>query len=142
MDRRGALKDALAGCFKLLNVAALTTVATGGVYQSQAPQGTVLDYVVLESPTSEQWDSMQNPGEDITFNLAAVTLKPDAGAAMAILEVGIGLLDGKRPTVNANHLCIRCAWQRTKVMKDPDLVNGKTAWRAVATYAVLVDQVA
>lgn len=142
MDRRGALKDTIGACFALLSAAAAVTAVTpGGVHQSAAPAGTVLDYAVLQAPGSGAWDSMQNPGEDVTFQVAGVTLKVDAGAALAIAQAAQATLDGARPTVNANHLCIQCRWVETRVFADPDLVNGKTAWRAVAMFKLLVDQV-
>lgn len=141
ISRRGALKDTLAGIYALLNVAAMTAVTPGGLHQSQAPEGTVTNCVVIQGPTSEAWDAMTSAGEAIAFTLAAVTFGADAGPAMAILQIGQQLLQGARPTINANHVCIQCRWVSSTVFPDPALVNNKPVWRAVGQFALLVDQI-
>lgn len=137
-NRRGALRLTLGAVHRLLSVSTLTALATGLVHHDQAPQDTVNDYVLIQAPVGTNWDSMQNPGEDIYFQVACVTFKPDSGPAMAMLEVVKQLVDGERPSI-ANHLCVALQWKDQRVLPD-DVVNGKPGWRAVATFRALVDQ--
>lgn len=140
-NRRGAYKDTLAALYGLLNVVALTTVAPGGVHHAQAPRDLTTDYVVIQAPLTQRWDSMQTPGEQSRVRIEAVTRKPDYGQALAMLAVVIQLVDGERPAI-ANHLVIQLRWEDTQAMPDPELVNGVPTWKAVATFTLLVDQVA
>lgn len=138
--RRGALGTAMGAIYRLLNVAALTNVAAGGVHHGQATKNELRDYVVIQAPSGDDWSTMQSPGEEDVFQVAAVTLAGDYGPALAMLAIVMQLLDGERPAI-ANHLCVCLQWQHNETFRDPDLVNGLPAWRAVATFRMLVDQV-
>lgn len=141
-NRRPALRDVLAAIYGLANVAATLAVAAGGVHQGQPSEDQTSDYVTIEWPSAERWDSMQENGEKVTFQLTANTFGPDAGNGLAIRAVVIPLIDNQRPVITANHLCVVCRWLRSIVpYKDPDTVNGQIVWRTVDTYEVLVEQV-
>lgn len=139
--RRGGLYATLEALYGLLNVTGVTTLATGGVHQAQAPHGEVRDYVLIQSPEAAHWDSMQTPGEETTVQVVACTLGPDSGPAIALAQAAIQAVDGERPTIDAHHLCIALQFQRIQVVPEPDLIEGQTAWRAVVTFRMLVDQI-
>lgn len=139
--RRGALRAGIAALYGLVNVSSVTSVAIGGVHHAQAPEGTVADYVLIQTPQSINWDSMQNPGEDCEVQIAAVTLGPDEGPALALINLVTQAVDGERPAIDGNHLCIALQFKWVRVVPEPTLVNGKTTWRAVAGFRMLLDQV-
>ena len=139
--RRGSLRQTVGAVYGLLNVVSMTTVATGGVHQARAPQGTTRPYVVIESPRSEAWDAMQQPGEEGEFWVRAVC-EVDYMVALQILGLAQQLVDGERPTIDANHLCVQLKWVRNIAYPDPEMVNSVPVWHAVATFRFLVDQVA
>lgn len=139
--RRGVLRQALAALYGLVNVSTVTDVATGGVHHAQAPQNTVLPIVILQSPASIAWDTMQNPGEAAEVQIASVAAGPDYGPALALNQLVVQVVDGERPTIDADHLCIALQFRSVLVVPEPDLVNGVTVWRAVSTFRMLLDQV-
>lgn len=131
----------MAAVYRLLNVATMTNVATGGVHHGRAPQGTARPYVVLESPTSEGWDAMQQPGEHGEFWVRAV-VAVDYMLALQIVGLAQQLVDGERPTIDANHLCVQLRWVRTnRPYPDPELVNSVLVWHAIAVFEHKVDQI-
>ncbi len=140
-NRRGATKDLMAAVYPLLNVAAFTAVATRGLFHGQAPQQTAPPYGVLQAPSGYlALPTMQTPGEEVTFQLRAVSSAPDYSEALAMIELAKQLLDGERPTL-ANHLVLRLWWEWTQCYPDPELVNGVPVWHAVSQWRALVDQV-
>lgn len=138
-SRRFALRDLMAAVYGLLDVSTLTSQAPGGVHHAAAPVNELRDYVLLQAPAATPWDAMQSPGEETTFSIAAVTLAPDYGRALALITLAIQLLDGERPTIS-NHLCVALQWRATETYADPELINGVPTWRAVAMFRGLVDQ--
>jgi len=140
--RRGATRDLLGAVYAILNVSAFTSVATGGLHHGQAPQKTPFPYGVLQAPSGAPGvQSMGNPGEEVRFQLRAVSSARDYAEALAIIDVAKQLLDGERPTV-ANHLVLRLWWTGDQPpYADPELVNGVPLWHAVAEWCALVDQV-
>lgn len=141
-NRRPALRDVLAAVHALLNVGALTALATGGVHHSQPQENLTVDHLLIEAPTSSRWDSMQENGENVRFQTTAVTFGPDYGPGLAIRAVAIPLIDNQRISITANHYCVVSRWLSSIVpYKDPDTVNGQIIWRTVDTYEVLVEQV-
>jgi len=140
-NRRGVTRDLLGAVYPILNVGTLTAVATGGLYHGQAPQKTLLPYGVLQSPSSAPGvQSMGNPGEEVEFELRAVSAGLDYAEALQIIELAKQLLDGERPTLT-NHLVLRLWWKWTQTYPDPELVNGVPVWNSVARFCALVDQV-
>lgn len=140
-NRRGATKDLLGAVYPLLNVAMFTAVATNGLHHGQAPQETAPPYGVLQSPSGYlALPAMGTPGEEVKFQLRAVSAAPDYSEAMAIIDVAKQLLDGERPTV-ANHLVLRLWWEWTQTYLDPEMVNGVPIFHAVSQWCALVDQV-
>lgn len=143
--RRDAAWDLIAAVYPLLNVAAFTAVATGGVFHAQAPQTTPLPYGVLQAPgATEAMPVMQGGqvaiGQEVRFQLRGVSAAPDYAEALLIAQAGIQLLDGVTPAV-ANHLVLRLWWEWTRVFPDPEMVNGVPVWNAVAQFCALLDQV-
>jgi hypothetical protein len=139
-NRRGVTRALIGAVYPLLNVAALTSVANGGLHQGQAPQKTLLPYAVLQSPAGyADLQSMGNPGERVQFQLRALSTV-DHAVALQIIDIAKDLLDGERPTI-PNHLVIRLWWEWTQVYPDPELVNGVPVFNAVSQWAALVDQV-
>ncbi len=140
-NRRGATRDLLSAVYPILNVSAFTTVATGGLHHGQAPQKTPMPYGVLQAPSGYlAVQSMGNPGEEVRFQLRAVSVGRDYAEALAIVDLAKQLLDGERPTV-ANHLVLRLRWESTETYRDPELINGVPVWNAVSQWCALVDQV-
>jgi hypothetical protein len=140
-NRRGATKDLLAAVYPILNVATFTAVATQGLHHGQAPQGTAPPYGVLQAPSGyAALPTMQTPGEEVKFQLRAVSNAPDYSEALSMIELAKQLLDGERPTV-ANHLVLQLKWEWTQCYPDPELVNGVPVWHAVSQWCALLDQV-
>lgn len=137
--RRTALHPTMAAVYGLLAVSTLTNQAAGGVHHAAAPPNELRDYVLLQSPAALPWDAMQSPGEESSFSIAAVTLAPDYGRALALIAIAVQLVDGERPAIT-NHLCVALQWRGTETFTEPDLINGVTTWRSVATFRALVDQ--
>lgn len=138
--RRTALREVVAAIYGVLNVASLTDVAAGGVHHGAAAVNELRDYVLIQAPTAVAWDAMQSPGEESLVSIAAVTLKPDYGQALALIAVCVQLLDGARPAIT-NHLCVALRWLQTTTVQEPELINNVPTWRAVAQFRVLVDQI-
>lgn len=141
-DRRGVLYGLVSAIYGLLNVSAVTTLATGGLYHGLAPQDTAMPYVVIQSPTGIAWDSMTNPGEEATIQVHVVSNAPDYAAALNIMNAVIQSADSPvtMPTI-ANHLVIGLRWETTDMYADPELVNDVPVWHVIATFRCLVDQV-
>jgi hypothetical protein len=140
-NRRGATKDLLGAVYPILNVSAFTTVATGGLHHGQAPQKTSMPYGVLQAPSGAPGvQSMGNPGEEVRFQLRAVSSGRDYAEALAMIDLAKQLLDGERPVLS-NHLVLRLWWENTVTYQDPELVNGVAVWNAVSQWCALVDQV-
>jgi hypothetical protein len=140
-SRRGCTKDLLAAVYPLLNVAAFTAVAAGGLHHGMAPQETAPPYGVLQAPNaSAALQAMQAAGEEVRFQLRAVSAGLDYAEVLAIIDVAKQLLDGERPIV-ANHLVLRLWWESTLCYPDPEMVNDVPIYHAVAQWAALVDQV-
>jgi len=141
-NRRGVTRDLMGAVFPILNVATLTSVATGGLYHGQAPQETPLPYGVLQSPAgSPAVQSMGTPGEAVRFQLRMVSNKRDYAEAVQMTQLAKQLLDGERPTI-ANHLVLRLWWEGDEQpYADPELVNGVPVWHHVSNWCALVDQV-
>lgn len=139
-NRRGATRDLLGAVYPILNVGTFTAVATGGLHHGQAPQKTPMPYGVLQAPGGYPGvQSMGNPGEEVRFQLRAVSNAPDYAEALAVIELAKQLLDGERPTVT-NHLVLRLWWENTVTYADPELINGVPVWNAVSQWCALVDQ--
>lgn len=141
--RRDATWDLMAAVYPTLNVAALTGagLATSGLFQAKAPQGTLPPYAVLQAPGSDlALPAMQTPGQEVRFQVKAVSSAPDYAEALLIVQAAIQILDGVRPVI-ANHLVLRLWWEWTRCYEDPELVNGLTVWNAVSQWCALVDQV-
>lgn len=132
----------MAAVYALLNVSAVTTLAAGGVHHAQAPENVTSDYLLIVSPASERWDSMQENGERVEFMTDAVGLGVDYGNALSIRAAAIPLVDNQRLSITVNHFCVVCRWLGSVAQpyKDPDLVNGQAAWHAVDRFEVLVEQ--
>lgn len=140
-NRRGATKDLMAAVYPILNVSGFLAVATSGLYHGQAPQGTAPPYAVLQSPMGAfALPTMQTPGEEVSFQIRAVSNGPDYAEGLAIIELAKQLLDGERPTV-ANHLVLRLWWEWTQCYPDPEMVNGVPVWQVVSQWHALLDQV-
>lgn len=141
-NRRIALRDVLAAVYALLNVSAVTTLAPGGVHHGQAPENVTADYLVLQSPLSDRWDSMQENGEHVTFRTDSVCLGADYGNALAIRAAAIPLVDNQRLSITAHHFCVVCRWlgSASELYRDPDTVNGQVVWHAIDQFEVLVEQ--
>jgi hypothetical protein len=141
MTRRDATKELLGAVYPLLNVAAFTAVATSGLFHGQAPQETAPPYGVLQAPASyDALQVMQGHGQEIRFQLRAVSAGLDYAEALAIIGAALPLLDDQRPTLT-NHLVLRLWWEWTQCYPDPELVNGVPVYNAVAQFRALVDQV-
>ena len=139
--RRDATWDLIAAVYPLLNVAAFTALATSGLFHAQAPQGTAPPYGVLQGPAGyPALPAMQTPGQEVRFQLKAVSSAPDYAEALLIIQAAIQLLDGARPAI-ANHLVLRFSWEWTQVYPDPEMVNGVPIFNAVSQWCALVDQV-
>jgi hypothetical protein len=139
-SRRGVTRDLLAAVYPILNVAAFTNVATGGLHHGQAPQETPLPYGVLQAPAGYlALPAMQSAGEEVRFQLKALSIL-DYAVALELIDLAKQLLDGERPTI-ANHLVIRLAWEWTQCYPEPELVNGVAVFNAVSQWCALVDQV-
>jgi hypothetical protein len=110
------------------------------VHHAAAPVNELRTYLVIESPIGAPWDAMQSPGEEVTFAIAAVSLSPDYGASLALINAGIQVLDGERPAIS-QHLCVALQWQGTETFREPTLINGVPTWRSVARFRALVDQI-
>jgi hypothetical protein len=135
----------MAAIYPLVNVASVLAVATNGLFHAQAPQGTAPPYAVLQAPaTSEAMPVMQGGqvaiGQEIRFQLRAVSSAPDYAEAILILQAGIQLLDGAAPAV-ANHQLLRLWFEWSRVYEDPEMVNGVPVWNGVAQFCALLDQV-
>lgn len=138
--RRGATRALIGAVYPILNVATLTTVATGGLHHGQAPHGTSMPYAVLQSPNGyADLQSMGNPGERVQFQVRAISNAPDYATALQIIELAKQLLDGEQPAV-ANHQVLRIWWEWTQTYADPEMVNGVPVWNAVSQWCALVDQ--
>lgn len=137
-SRVDALSPLLAAVFALLNVSAVTDLATGGVWD-EPPQNTAMPYVFLQAPNGQRWDAMRSPGTDATFDVHVVSNFPGKTQALAILDQVIRLVDGERPTVEGQTV-VRLRWDRTETYRDPELVNGVPVYHAVGMCSALLDQ--
>lgn len=137
--RKGAEKDVLGGAYTLLNVAAMTALAT--VYQSVAPPGAAFDYVIVQSPTSSRFDAMQNPGAEVEFEVHAVANDPDLASALDIVNKAVDLLDQQTLTMtNQRHLALQWVGMRDS-FRDPEMVNGVPVFHAIGTFRALVETI-
>lgn len=139
--RRDATWELMAAVYPLLNVAQLLAVSTSGLFHALAPPGTVPPYTVLQAPGADlALPAMQTPGQEVRFQVKAVSDAPDYAEALLIIQAAIQILDGARPAI-ANHLVLRLWWEWTRVYPEPELVNGVPAWNAVSQWCALLDQV-
>lgn len=142
-NRRPALALVLGAVYGLLNVPSITDVlAPGGVHHAQAPENLSTDYLLLQGPSAQRWDSMQENGERVTFRTDAVTMRPDYGNALAIRAAAIPLVDNQQVFISDNHYCVVARWlESVDPYKDPELVNGKPVWHAIDLFEILVEQI-
>jgi hypothetical protein len=141
--RRDATWDLVAAVYPLLDVAAVTGagLATGGVHQGLAPQTTAPPYLVIQAPAGYlALPAMSTPGQEVRFQLKALSADPTFAEALLIIQAAIQVLDGVKPVI-ANHLVLRLWWEWTRVYEDPELVNGVPIFNAVSQWCALVDQV-
>ena len=136
--RKGAEKDVLGGVYQLLNVGAMTALAT--VYQSVAPPGAAFDYVVVQSPTAGRFDAMQQPGAEVHIEVHAIANKPDLAKALDIVNKAVDLLDQQTLTMTTQrHLALN--WESTETFRDPELVNGIPVFHAIGIFRAYVETV-
>lgn len=140
--RRDATWELMAAVYPLLNVPGFTGagLATSGLFHGLAPQGTAPPYGVLQAPAGYlALPAMQTPGQEVRFQLKAVSSGPDYAEALLIIQAAIQLLDGARPAI-ANHLVLRLWWEWTQVYPEQEMVNGVPIYSAVSQWCALVDQ--
>lgn len=86
------------GLYTKLNVSAITTLATGGVWNKLAPQGTALPYVIFQWQGGGDRNVTPSRERDLVYTVKAVAA--DAAAAEAIDAEIDTLLHGGTLTVS------------------------------------------
>ena len=122
--------------YALLNVAGFTALSTGGVY-NDVPQGTALPYTMFGNFIETRWDSMGQPGKQITFDVHVVSQFEGDKEATEIASKAIELLHYQRPTVSG-HTCVVIQYEQTVMFEE--LVNGILTRHHVAMFRALLDQ--
>jgi hypothetical protein len=146
VTRREATEPVIAAVYPIVNVAAVLAVASSGVFRSQAIQGTLPPYLIIQAPRANEalpvMQSVDLPviGQEVEFQLRGVSAAPEDSEARLIVGAAVPLVDGARLVI-ANFEVLRVWWKWTIAYQDPELVNGIPVWNAVAQFCALLDQV-
>lgn len=89
-----AAEAVLTTFFTRLNVAAMTALATNGVHNRVAPQGTVPPYLLIALFDEGTYDTMATPGADVLVMVKAVSHKRSDLEGHRIVSKAVELLGG------------------------------------------------
>jgi hypothetical protein len=143
MAHQSAINATLTAFYAALNVAGMTALATGGVFNG-VPQRASFPYVWIGSVTENRLDCFQKPGKDLTVQVHVFTT--DAAsvgdkAAADIVSKAIELLHYQALTVT-NHTLIACQYEQT-FDAGADVEDGIGMVRhLVASFRVQLEQTA
>lgn len=137
MAHLSAIDAVLEAIYDALNVAAMTTLATGGVH-TDVPQATAFPYVRIDSPVEGRLDTMGRAGKTVSVQVHAFSDYQGPTKAAAILSKAVELLHYAAISV-AGHSTIAVQYQGGVDAGD-ETVNGVTVYHYVGTFDVMVQQ--
>jgi hypothetical protein len=140
MAHQSAINATLTALYAALNVAGMTALATGGVYNG-VPQRAAFPYVWIGSVTENRLDCFQKPGKDLTVQVHVFSTTAGDKEAAGIVSKAIDLLHYQALTV-ANHTLIACQYEQTVDAGAEDEAGIGMVRHLVATFRVQLEQTA
>lgn len=139
MAHQSAIDPVTAAVYTALNVAAMTALATGGVY-AHVPQATAFPYVRIDSPVESRFDTMGRAGKELSISVHAFSTYAGPTQAAGILSKAIELLHYQALSITG-HDTVTVQYETGSDAGD-EIVNGVTVYHYVAIFRLLVQQTA
>ena len=133
-----ALSPASVGIYALLNVASLTALATGGIYDT-VPQGVTFPFVFYEVDERDVRGFGTSGLPEVAIRVHAYSTSEKMSVAQAMLAKAIELLKDKALTVSGYTMCGHVFYDQTVVLPT-EMINGIACHELVALFRAYVEE--
>ena len=106
--------------YTALNVSAITTLATGGVYHVKAPQGTAYPFVTYFAVINVQGDTFTEYGNDTLIQIDVWSDSNSAAESGEIVEDIAGVMDDKVLTISGYDNNSKAIRQNTRLLFESE----------------------
>jgi len=138
MIPRSCLESLLTAVTSQLTTSGMTALATGGVHDGTAPEGTTPPYLVVMNPTENAWNTLGSPGGNCTFQLQVFSAAETDIPAIRILNKARQLLDRSALTLTSGFACASVHFENTAF--GAEIIDGVEYRHATALYRAMVKQ--
>ena len=107
--------------YTALNVSAITTLATGGVYHVKAPQGTAYPFVTYFAVINVQGDTFTEWGNDTLIQIDVWSDSNSAAESGEIVEAIAAQMDDKVLTISGYDNNSKAIRQNTRLLYEDEV---------------------
>ena len=134
-----ALSPVAVGVYTLLNVASLTSLATGGIYETVPPRVT-FPFVLFEAEERDVRGFGTSGLPEVSLRVHVYDVSESLGAGRAVLAKAIELLKDKALTVSGYTMCGHIFYDQTVTLPN-EMINGIACHEWVAQFRAYVEEV-
>lgn len=134
-----ALSAVAASVHAAINVAGVTSLATGGVFRDAAPQAAAFPFVTHDVRERDVRGFGGGGLPEVDLRVHAYSTGATQAEAQSIIAAVVGLLKDAALTVSGYTQCGRVFYDHTEALQDV-LINGVRCYELVAFFRVYVEQ--